>query len=87
MQNYKKRQKNQLSKERTYGPETPLHHLPLFAVEMAELGINLSSEQWLDSSRKEYCSLKQDIGTTLVYFKKNLTFQLLTALFITISYW
>lgn len=64
-------QKNQLSKQRTYGPETPLHHLPLFAVEMVELGINLSSEQWLDSSHKEYCSQKQDTGTTLVYFKKS----------------
>lgn len=73
MQNYKNRQKNQLSKQRTYGPETPQHHLPLFAVEMAELGISLSFEQWLDSSQKEYCSLKEDLlgGTTLVCLRKS----------------
>lgn len=82
VQNYKNRQKNQLSKQRTYGPETPLHHLPPFAMEMAELGIRLSFEQWLDSSQKEYCSLKQDIlgGTTFAYLRKKLTFQLLAAL-------
>lgn len=46
VQNYKNRQrKNQLSKQRTYGAETPLHHLPPFAMEMAELGVNLSFEQ------------------------------------------
>lgn len=83
-QNYKNRQrKNQLSKQRTYGPETPLHHLPPFAMEMGELGVNLSSEQGLDSSssHRGYCSLKQDIleRTVLVYLKK-LTFQLLAGL-------
>lgn len=74
-QTYKNRQRrNQLSKPRTYGPEMPLHHLPPFEMEMAEMGVNPSSEQRLDSPsfHRECSSLKQDIPgrTVLVYWWK-----------------
>lgn len=66
-----RQRRNQLSKPRTYGPELPLHHLPPFVMEMPEMGVNPSFEQWLDSSsfHRECSSLKQDIpgGTILVY--------------------
>lgn len=69
VQNYKNRQrKNQLSKQRTYGPETPLHHLPPFAIEMAELGVNPSFEQRLESSSSHREYLKQDIPGELSLF-------------------
>lgn len=46
VQNYKNRQRtNQFSEQRTYGPETPLCHLPPLPKEMAELGVDLSSGQ------------------------------------------